>query len=95
MWLTIEFLILAAIMAFTLLTCWFSDGSEKVTLRMSAKRIQSIRAFMNRGCPVLWIKPDAIWAQRARDICGMKSKRGPYLDPDSDGNNLFVNQISV
>ena len=57
---------------------------------MPAKRIQNVCAFMNRNCPVLWIKPDTVWAERARDICGMKSKRGPYLDPDSDGNSFLL-----
>jgi len=52
---------------------------------MSVKRIQVIHAFLSRGCPVLWIKPDKIWAERARKMCGMNNNKGPFIDPEAKG----------
>ena len=65
------------------------DGSEKVTLKLSAKRIKGVHAYLSRGCPVLWIKPDKVWAEKARITCSMTSRKGPYIDPDSDGELSF------
>ena len=52
---------------------------------MSSERIQCIHAYLGRGCPVLWIKPDKVWAERARKACSMDTKEGPYINPEAEG----------
>ncbi|XP_076823890.1 histone-lysine N-methyltransferase EHMT2-like isoform X1 [Clavelina lepadiformis] len=59
-------------------------GSAGIVIKIAAKHIQSITAYMQRGCPVIWIKPDQICAERIRARCNLTTRLGPYLDPSSE-----------
>ena len=62
---------------------------------MSAKRIECVHAFLSRGCPVLWIKPDKVWAERARKVCGMDNDKGPYIDPEAAGISCSSQMVDI
>ena len=48
---------------------FFLDGREPYfTLKMPAKRIKKVEAYMGRGCPVLWITPDKKLAESIRKV---------------------------
>jgi hypothetical protein len=68
----------------------FSPDSKSVTLLVDIREIKKVLIHFGRGMPVLflYIMPSA--AARIRAALNMESKLGPYYDPSSQGNFLYL-----
>nr|CAB3241457.1 histone-lysine N-methyltransferase EHMT1 [Phallusia mammillata] len=60
-----------------------NTSSGDFGIKISAKHIQLVEAHLMRGCPVIWIKPDAVCAEKIRAICNLTDSKRTYFDPDS------------
>ncbi|XP_076823892.1 uncharacterized protein LOC143469894 [Clavelina lepadiformis] len=59
----------------------FADGTS---FKILSKHIQSVEVFLQRGCPVIWIKPTVACAKKLCNLFDLTESNGPYIDPNSD-----------
>uniref|UniRef100_F6TT96 Uncharacterized protein n=1 Tax=Ciona intestinalis TaxID=7719 RepID=F6TT96_CIOIN len=59
------------------------EPEKKLTIKISARRLERVECYVLRGCPVIWLTTDEKMARKIRSVCNMVDRNGFFYDPSS------------